>query len=448
VKRYLKSRRIRVIVVVVGVSAVAWAADAAWDIYRVSQMTEKMKTVCVGRMLIDLPAEAEVELYGAWISGFDIDAFAETPEAFKERLTAREAEIRATPDRLGGNRNMESATDLRTMAGLGGKLFVHGRYVTEGRESDGLTVSHFRYEGVALEAHVHADGISIDLTAKKYDPERLEDLSRLVSQFVPNPANGIPAEPGFCLDRAYIRDPLKAEQGERITMAIKLPSHPDIGLNLDTLAGTKPDPHGLLERDRASRARLPPLLSARVTDLRAAPRTIGGVTGDELVQRVIENNLAIVYGFHWEVIGTEDNVFMPDINLMMVTGRGEGEPVRSSLSEPAALALWDRIVSTVRVRPAAPPKAAMAVPPATPLGTRALAGEICPQSGWWECAGGKRQYIRQGAQMPQALLLPPLSLWKKIRGVQPSNEAGTPTQWTLVSKRVRQRPAHGAGPGN
>src|SRR4051812_7084548 len=39
VKRYLKSRRIRVIVVVVGVSAVAWAADAAWDIYKVSQMT-------------------------------------------------------------------------------------------------------------------------------------------------------------------------------------------------------------------------------------------------------------------------------------------------------------------------------------------------------------------------------------------------------------------------
>jgi hypothetical protein len=390
-------------------------------------------------MLIDLPEEAQAELYGARISAFNIDAFAEGPEAFEKRVAELETEIRNKADRLGGKNNMETVRNIETDTGLRGKIFVHGREVTEGNASDGFTVEHFRYEGVAMEAHVYGKGISIDVTTDFYDPDRVDYLEKLVSQLVANPTSRVPSEPGFCIDHAYIRNPLSAEEGERIMMAVKLPSRPDIGINFDTIAGTKPDAHGLLERGRASRARLSPVLSARVTDLRAAPRTIGGVTGDELVQRVIENNLAIVYGFHWEVIGTEDNVFMPDISLMMVTGRGEEEPVRSSLAEPAALALWDRIVSTVRVRPAAPPKAAMAVPPAPPLGTRVLAGEICPQSGWWECAGGKRQYIRQGAQMPQALLLPPLSLWKKIRGIQPNQGAGAPTEWTLVSKRVRQR---------
>jgi hypothetical protein len=76
------------------------------------------------------------------------------------------------------------------------------------------------------------------------------------------------------------------------------------------------------------------------------------LTGDELVERIIENNLSIVYGFNWEVNGTENNVYVPATTLTMVTGRGEAEPVRSSLSEPAALALWDRIASTIRVRPA------------------------------------------------------------------------------------------------
>jgi hypothetical protein len=90
----------------------------------------------------------------------------------------------------------------------------------------------------------------------------------------------------------------------------------------------------------------------RVSNLRAAPRTIGGLRGDELVQRVIENNLSIVYGFNWEMSGTEDSVYIPDLTLKMVTGRGDGEPVRSSLSEPAALALWDLISSSIRVRPA------------------------------------------------------------------------------------------------
>jgi hypothetical protein len=453
VNRHLRSKRFRVLVVVVGAPVIVWTAGAAWDMYKVAGMTEKMKTVCAGRMLIDLPEEAQLEFYGTRIRGFDIDAFAESPTAFQARVAAREAEIRATPDRLGGSNNMESVREMTASSGLTGKMFMHGRYVTEGEEGYSQeTLRHFRYEDVALEAHLHADGISIDLTAKKYDPDRLENLPRLVSQLVPNPANRIPSEPGFCFDRAYIRDPLTAEQGERVTVAVKLPSRPDIGINFDTIAGTKPSAHGLLERSAASRARLPAVMNLRVTNLRAVPRTISGLAGDELIQRVIEANLAIVYGFQWEVNGEENNVLLPAISLMMATGRGEDEPVRSSLSEPAALALWDKIVSSIRVRPAAPPKAVAAESPAAALGLRALAGEACPQSGWWKCAGGdgaevqggRRQYIRQGVRMPQPLLLSPQTLWEKIRGLQPSHEASAPMVWTLVDKRGRQRMSQGA----
>jgi hypothetical protein len=46
--------------------------------------------------------------------------------------------------------------------------------------------------------------------------------------------------------------------------------------------------------------------------------------------------------------------------------------------------------------------------------------------------------------MPQALLLPPQTWWEKFRGLQPSHEAGTPTVWTLVDKRSRQRTTPGA----
>lgn len=83
-----------------------------------------------------------------------------------------------------------------------------------------------------------------------------------------------------------------------------------------------------------------------------------------------------------------------------------------------------------------------------PIGTDALAGEICPQSGWWRCGdgdngtgvmGGQRQYIKQGDRMPQALLLPSPSLWERVRGLQPSFEAKDRTSWTLVDKRTRKR---------
>jgi hypothetical protein len=351
-KSCFRSRWFRILVLGIGAFTGAWAVGAAWDTYKVMRMTETMKTVCAGRMLIDLPEEAHLEFYGQWVDGFDLDAYAESQEAFQARITAREAEIRGTPSRVGGKNNMESVKEIATNDGLAGKIFVHGRNVTEGKESDGFTIEHYRYEGVALEAHVHGHGISIDVSAKDYDPDLIDHLPRLVSQLVPNPANQIPGGAGFCIDRAWIRDPLSAEQGERITMAVKLPSRPDIGINFDTIAGTKPDSRGLLERHAASRARLPAVLNLRVTDLRAAPRAIGGLAGDELVQRVIEDNLAIVYGFQWELNGTEDNVYLPDVALTMATGRGEDEPVRSSLSEPAALALWDRIAGSLRVRPA------------------------------------------------------------------------------------------------
>jgi len=329
------------------------------DRYEVAKMTEKMQTVCAGRMLIDLPAEAQYSFFGEKISGFSIGASKESAEAFNARLAQREAEIRAKPDRLGGDDNLEMVSEVHTASGLAGKVFMHGRVVTEGGAYTPTGERQYRYEDVTLEAHVHGDGVGIDVIAKEASPQRIETLFKLVSQLVANPANSIPTESGFCLDRAYVRDPLTAKNRERIVMTAGLPSRPDIEIKFDTTAGIKPG-RGLLERAAASHARAPLIISARFTKLRAAPRTVGGLTGDELVEQVVEENFSIIYGFRWEVNGTEDDVFVPDVRLMMKTGSGDDGPVPSSLSQPAALALWDRIISSIRIRPTQPPRAAAA----------------------------------------------------------------------------------------
>jgi hypothetical protein len=444
-KRYLHSKLFRALaVLVIAALAGTWAVGAVKDMYKVAKMTEKMKTVCVGRLLIDLPEDAQVELSRPWIDGFDIAAFDEGEAEFRARVAAREAAIHATPDRLGGNKNMESVKEVRTGSGLVGKIFVHGRVVTEGDAYTALGEEHYRYENVAVEGLVHANGISIDLSTEKYDPDLVNNLSKLIAQLVPNPANSVPTEAGFCIDRAYFRDPLTAKQGERVMMFAGLPSHPDIAIKFDSMAGTKPASRGLLERNARSHARAPLAASLRFTKLRASPRTIGGLTGDELVERVVEENFAIIYGFRWEVNGTKDNVFVPHLSLVMATGRSKNGPIPSSLSQPAAVSLWDKISSSIHLRPTAPPKVSAAEPEALPLGSHAWAGDTCPQSGWWQCGdggngigvlGGQRQYIKQGERMPQALLLPPQTLWDKLKGVQSSFETKTPTSWKLVDKR-------------
>jgi len=444
--------RIRLALVLAGIAvaclAGTWAIGAVQDKHEVARVTGKMKTVCVGRFLVDLPEEAKLELTRPRVDGFDIEVFDESNDGFEIRLTQREAQLRGTPDRLGGDKNLESVKDVRHKNGVTGKIFVHGRTVTEGQASDGLTIERYRYEGVAIEALVHAGGISIDFSTDYYDPESLGNLEKLIAQLVPNPGSRVPSEPGFCLDRAYIRDPLSADQREQIMMAAWLPSRPDIAFRLMLAAGTAPDEQGLLERGAESNARMAPGESERVTRIHGEKRTISGLEGEELIEQFVEENDAVVYSFWWELNGSETDVMVPHVAFTMDTGNGKHGPVPSSLSQGAATGLWELISSSLRLRPAIQQAAVVEGSSTTSIGAFVYAGDICPQCGWWECGeggngvsvlGGQRQYVKQGEPMPQALLLPAPTLWERLRGLQPSFESPNRTSWRLVDKRNQQR---------
>jgi hypothetical protein len=131
-------------------------------------------------------------------------------------------------------------------------------------------------------------------------------------------------------------------------MFARLPSHPDIELSLILLAGTKPDEKGLLTRNAESNARLSVIEKLRVSRLRAAQRTISGLRGEEVLERFAEDNNVNVFSFWWEVGETADDVMLPHLSFTMDTGKSDKGPVPSSLSQEAALALWDKISSSIR----------------------------------------------------------------------------------------------------
>lgn len=334
-------------VIIVG----AGLTQSRQDLLGVVAIAAKMKTVCAGRLLIDLPREAEVEWIRPRVDGFDINSFRESDEAFRSRLIERETQPEALPERLPGTRNLETVKEIHTTAGLVGKLFEYGRTVTEGMRAKGLEIEQYRYEGIQLEALVHADGVSFDITGTNFRPKDAGDLPRLIAQLVPNTTNDIPAAPGFCIDHAYIRDPLSASQREEVVMAARLPNHPDIQFLPISAAGVKPAAQGLLERDREANARVSMAKIRHMSTIRSGLRTIGGIAGEELVQRFIEDNSAIGYSFWWEVGGTVDDVLVPHISFTMETGKGTHHPVPSSLPQGVALGLWDKISSSVRLRP-------------------------------------------------------------------------------------------------
>lgn len=412
-------------------------------------MTEKMRTICVGRYLVDVPEHADVSLSGEMISGFAIDTVEESASAFHARMSAREAEIKARGADSSGNGEggLVEARDLRA-PGIVGRSFIYGRtrgYLMAGDRRIDM-------ESVSVEAHGHIGGFSFSLSAKGTEEASAREAEALLARLRVRGEDEIPTVPGFCIWRGVFVEPLPEHKNEHIVFHLGLPGHPDMGLALSSIAGGNTD-DGLLARVAATDSEASADEMLRVTKLRSGKRNINGIEGEEVLERVRELNFTTGYGFMWEALGVSDDPLQPNLLLNMETGtnpRPGGKPVDSSLHEEAVLALWDSISSSIRLRkfdsppPADPPPE----PPGPTLGALATAGEVCPHSGWWKCReggpdvdvqGGPVQWIRKGDRMPQALLLPRQTLWQKMRGLQPSIEPARLTTWKLVDKRLRPR---------
>lgn len=410
-------------------------------------MTENLKTVCVGRYLVDVPAQAEVSLSGGMLGGFEISTREEEEATFRERLAVREAELKAGSGSASGG--VIETRELR-IPHMIGRTLIFGRTRSHGFEGDRRVTSEY----ASVETHAHLAGLSFVLAMQYGDDADVKLSEMLLSRIQVRDKDEIPTVPGFCVSRAVFAEPLPSHKNEHLVMHLGLPGHPDVALALFSIAGAKSG-SGILSRtaDVDASASAEELL--RVTKLRAGKRNINGLDGEEVLERVREFNFATTYGFNWETRGFEQDPLQPYLSLELQTGIGErpgGKPVDTSLHEDALLSLWDSIASSIRIRKSGPPPPSSAPPEPTgpKLGAVANAGDICPHSGWWRCNaggdgmsvhGGPVQFIRQGERMPQALLLPRQTVWQKLKRIQPSVESPELTVWTLVDKRLRPRTA-------
>lgn len=347
---HLGGRRVRVtLVVMVGLTAGLWMVSAVRGMQQPKAPTSidgKMKTVCVGRFLIDLPARAQVSIGSATIDGVDVINFGvETMEQYASRLALRQDELKAEKNRAGWS-SLESVHEIEQDAARG-TLFIFDRkasyYLSNGEKIPTLSVS--------VNAYAHVNGMSIGFIAHAYQPQDVPDLLTLMAQLQPMEESGIPAHPGFCMDRVLLRGPGTPDQGEGIVMFAGLPGHEDVGIALSTIAGKAPG-LGLIERTDANRVGPYAFLNLFTSTLLKGRRTINGLAGEELAIKARECNLTTGYAFDWETQGTGNNVLRPFVSLELQTGaspQAGGEPVQSSLSEAALGDLWRRMSSSLRL---------------------------------------------------------------------------------------------------
>ncbi|MET0265883.1 MAG: T6SS immunity protein Tli4 family protein, partial [Duganella sp.] len=172
---------------------------------------------------------------------------------------------------------------------------------------------------------------------------------KILSQLRGLPNAELPSESGFCFDHGIVLDPLAAAQSEYTGAFIGMEDNPDLSISISTSAGLKSG-RTLLQRNSGNSVQAS--YRSHFNTLRIGERSINRIPGEEVLHRVDELNGSVGHGFMWESLGTQNDVYLPNISLELTTGIGRpGKPVNSSLSDNEAITLWDKISSSLRPRP-------------------------------------------------------------------------------------------------
>ncbi|WP_440967631.1 T6SS immunity protein Tli4 family protein [Massilia sp. GER05] len=402
------------------------------------QMMQQTKTVCVGRLMVDLPADAEVTFTDARVDGVTISVEAgydaqKAAAAIAERVSA-----------LGGETNELGRPSLEKSEVVDGvnlqaTLLYSGREKAVTRMRNGQPVTGD--EGITVEAFALKDDLLYRFKGQSLASPKYEQVVHdLVKNFASRTAGSMPAEPGFCTENGIIHSTTPPEPDESVTMFATLKGHPDIAIRLDTAVLDKPQ-ESLLARHAKNDTAME--FASSIKYLGKQARTLNGIPGSEVLVRVKESNGTSAHSFMWESPGKGMDVLAPNITLELETGKGNpGNPVNSSLSDEAALQLWQAISTSLRLRPTSTVNKVgnTAHVPAVPLGELVATGKVCPQTGYWQCSehatveGAQPQFFRQGDLMPPATLRGAPSLWQKLSGNVRTHEVAT--VWTLIAYQM------------
>lgn len=402
----------------------------------IQAMMKNAKTFCVGRYLIDLPADAvfvdQLDKYGL----FEIDHKKVESGSFSEVIAKRTAELNDDIDVKEGKWKV-IVTPLREGRAV---LFQYG----------GLTLGDQIFK---LEGYIRLGGYDIRFLKRglpvAYLAEEKQKLERILTTIQPRHPNQIFTKPGMCIERAFIPDdgPPEDERREFAMGVFRLAGYPDVQMEFTVNTQEEPD---LPLLDRGRNLLIPPALQdlfSQIDTIRRGERKVGILQGQEILSSLPAPEGGRNHNFIWEAEGKPHNVEEQDVNLEFRTGLNADFKQRlpSVLPEKQAVELFDQIVNTIRKRPlgtdvpadgqqnpAAKPAAAI------PLGTKADSWAVCPQTGIWECAeptlayGERRRRLEAGQRMPIVAVMADaqrgLAKW-----LGQKEENAIDTTWTLVA---------------
>ncbi|MGV2865971.1 T6SS immunity protein Tli4 family protein [Achromobacter sp. AGC39] len=332
-------------------------------------------THCFGRYVIDLPANAVIRpSYRLW--GDPLKWMTERASALGDVLAARERDLKAQPHQKSN-----------------GSLFL--RRIAFGPDAMGLSSWYADYslEAYRLEIYAVAQPAGRILRLEHLvSPDREEMTFGYVRNWTSNlrsrEALEIPTDPGFCIDGAFIAG--SAFQVESFRIGVTFPNHP--GAQFLFRSSTGAEENRLLERMGGFLMGVAKLVAGMST-LRKGERNIGPIQAEEYATAGSQEGQRL-YSFTWESQGKDDSITEPNLAAQLgVLERNrdnQGNPPPPAFASDAeAVALWDAIVESIRLRPGA--AGASSSQGTANTGMTAASGTPCPWPGIWTCDGAAQE---------------------------------------------------------
>lgn len=394
---------------------------------RLQSLFEKTKTVCFGQFVLEVPMGALV-VHGPTDVDFPIqylrgegDKVTEHVQAQLEEVEKDRKYIRNRPQFLG----RDSLFGKVISGGTAGQKLVFGSKDHAFYSIDSfIPVGNDLFVQHATTAISTEDSIKSLNTAAKLLRLRAED--------------SVPTEIGSCIEGGFVAwQPMF----ERASIGIRLSEFPDVHFSVEVIKNQEYLIESSALEPRLDRAaKEGGTWYSRVKFFRRGPRDLGNWKGFEaLARKPAQTDSKESHQFAFVSLGAVNDPLQPSLDVQLDTGVKDDQTasVKPSITDEEAIALWDKLIGSIRVRPTgAAAKQSSATPPKLPLGEYIDTGSVCPQAGWWQCsdggeiAGGRRRHFAAGDPVPPACVLGKPSFWQFLKGERPTQEIDT--IWKLV----------------
>ena len=401
---------------------------------RLQAIFKENRSVCFGRFLITIPATATV-VYGPAQAETPIDFYRGDAHKIDELVATRLTEIEKEREYL-------TAEDKA-------KLTLFGHVRDGAIRGQKIVIGSKNQVGYAVHSYVPiGDDLFVQyLSSLLPDEDPFELMNSVARQLQSRPENVIPIEPGACIEGGLVAKEMTYEQ---IAIGIRLKEYPDVHMsieihrNVGRLAESSSLELLLKEGDEAAREAGAGFLFDRIKIFRHGARALGDWKGFEHASRIpAHKKNTDSHEFFYQSLGAIQDALLPKLEITLDTGvKGDSKAsVVPSITDDEALAIWDKLITTIRVRQ---PGDATPVKTPMPLATLSKTGERCAETGWWECMestpvkGDPRRLFMAGEPFPPVVKVAEPTAWQKLTGTR--QEYPIPTTWKLVDYAEHHSP--------